>query len=802
MATTTTPTERTAPPPGPVPSEPGVPLPPDSISYRVKRRVLGKPLHSEELEHQRLGKPTALAVFASDNLSSSAYATEEILHVLLPVAGAVAFSLVFPITVAMCVVLGFLILSYRETIKEYPSAGGAYLVTKDNFGSTVAQVAGASLLTDYILTVAVSAAAGTAALTSAFDVFEPFRVPIALFFIGLIALGNLRGVKESGKIFAVPTYFFMVNMGILLGLGLFKYLSGDLPEYTARVEGQVHWGTATGVGLLLGVKLFDVLHAFASGGAAVTGVEAISNGVPAFKQPAWKHARQTLVLMGCGLGVMFLGLSALAAEIKVSPFESGSPTVISQIGEAVYGGGALGDVLFYSLQAGTMLILIMAANTGFADFPRLASFQAGDSFLPRQLTKRGHRLVYSNGIIALGAAAALLVVVTGAEVTRLIPLYAIGVFTGFTLSQSGMTKHHLRKRERGWRKGVVINGFGAVLSAVVALIIAITKFADGAWAILVILPLLVVVFLRLNRQYVREAQHLEVDVPAALTAPILRRHVVLVLVDRLDLAAARAIQYARTLTPDELRAVHFVIDDDAARQLADDWGRLGLHRVSLELVECPDRRLTRTAVETVARELSDGRTEVSVLLPDRKYRGLWHRILHDRTAEEIQEEVSRLPHANVTAVPFQFDAIDDARVPFSAIVGTAGSAHEVPGPRSAGGGEAVFDRTPTGRSDGHAVSPVAGCEAIAGVRYRDRVRIAGRVRSIRVAPQYEAPVLELEVDDGTAAISAVFLGRRRLAGIDVGAKLVLEGTVGLHRQRLAMLNPLYELRIPANGHLS
>ena len=802
MATTTEPTGRSAPVPRPIPSEPGIPLPPDSISYRLKRRVLGAPLHSEELEHQRLGKPTALAVFASDNLSSSAYATEEILHVLLPVAGLVAFSLVFPITVAMCVVLGFLILSYRETIKEYPSAGGAYLVTKDNFGSTVAQVAGASLLVDYILTVAVSASAGTAALTSAFDVFEPFRVPIALFFISLIALGNLRGVKESGKIFAVPTYFFMANMGILLGLGLFKYVSGDLPEYTARVEGQIHWGAATGVGLLLGVKLFDVLHAFASGGAAVTGVEAISNGVPAFKEPAWKHARQTLVIMGTGLGIMFLGISALAAAIKVSPFESGSPTVIAQIGEAVYGHGATGDLLFYSLQAGTMLILIMAANTGFADFPRLASFQAGDSFLPRQLTKRGHRLVYSNGVIALAAAAGFLVVVTGAEVTRLIPLYAIGVFTGFTLSQSGMTKHHLRKREPGWRKGVLINGFGALLSAIVATIIAVTKFADGAWAILIILPLLVVVFLRLNRQYVREASHLEVDVPAAVTAPILHRHVVLVLVDRLDLASARAIQYARTLTPDELRAVHFVIDDEAAQHLAEEWGRLGLNRVSLELVECPDRRLTRTAVETVARELSDGRTEVSVLLPDRKFRGVWHRILHDRTAEEIQEQVSRLPHANVTSVPFHFDTIDDARVPLSAIVGGPVGPPKVPGPRAAGGGAAAFSETPADRTDGHAVSPVEGCEAIANVRYRDHVRVAGRVRSVRVAPMNEAPTLELEIDDGTAAISAVFLGRRQLAGVGVGSKLVLEGRIGLHRQRLAMLNPVYELRITPNGHTS
>jgi amino acid transporter len=801
VAVETIPTEPQPPAPtgaAAAPVKPAVPLPPDSLSYRLKRKLLGKPLHSEELEEQRLGKPTALAVFASDNLSSSAYATEEILHVLIPVAGAVAFSLVFGITVAMCVVLGFLILSYRETIKEYPSAGGAYLVTKDNFGSTVAQVAGASLLTDYILTVAVSASAGTAALTSAFDALDAYRVPISLFFIGLIALGNLRGVKESGKIFAIPTYFFMLTMGFLLGIGAWKYLAGDLPNFSGVVEeGQLTLTQpeVSGVGFLLGVKLYDVLHAFASGGAAVTGVEAISNGVPAFRKPEWRNARQTLVLMGTGLGVMFLGLSALAAEMHVRPFEEGTPTVISQIGEGVFGGGAVGEMLYYALQAGTMLILIMAANTGFADFPRLASFQAGDSFLPRQLTKRGHRLVYSNGIIALAGAAMALVVVTGAEVTRLIPLYAIGVFTGFTLSQSGMTKHHWRKREAGWKKGLAINGFGAFLSAVVTVIIAVTKFPDGAWAILIILPLMVVVFLRLNRQYVREAVHLETDVPAAATAPILRRHVVLVLVDRLDLASARAIQYARTLTPDELRAVHFVIDDEAARHLAEEWGRLGLHRVPLELVACPDRRLTRTAVETVARELADGETEVSVLLTDRKYRGLWHRILHDRTAESIQEEVSRLPHANCTSVPFHFDSIGDAQVPLSVIAGVGDGSGEVSGPRPEGGGTPVDAPLPVQPlGDEEPRYELAGCTPISAVRYRDRVRVGGHVRSLRVAPQHDAPVLELVLDDGSAAISVVFLGRRGLAGVEAGTRMVVEGAVGLHHNRLAFLNPSYELQ--------
>ena len=408
------------------------------------------------MEHQRLGKPTALAVFASDNLSSSAYATEEILHVLVPAIGLAAFSLVVPITLAMVVVLGFLILSYRETIKEYPSAGGAYLVTRDNFGIVPAQVAGASLLVDYVLTVAVSASAGTAALVSAFEVLAPYKVLIALFFICLIAYGNLRGVKESGKVFAVPTYFFMVNMFVLLGHRVLEAEhAAPCPSWATFVEGNIHHGSA-GDGLLMGAGLYVVLHAFASGGAAVTGVEAISNGVPAVQgallaeRPPDARAHGHRARASCSSGS-----PPSPPSIEVSPFEGGTPTVISQIGQAVYGGGTVGDVLYYSLQAGTMLILVMAANTGFADFPRLASFQAGDSFLPRQLTKRGHRLVYSNGVLVLAGAAMLLVIATGAEVTALIPLYAIGVFTGFTLSQAGMTKHHLRQQEPGWRKGIL-----------------------------------------------------------------------------------------------------------------------------------------------------------------------------------------------------------------------------------------------------------------------------------------------------------------------------------------------------------
>jgi amino acid transporter len=639
--------------PQPLPAKPPIDLP-ESRRYRLKNRLLGPPLDSDQLEHERLGKPTALAVFASDNLSSSAYASEEILRVLVPLVGVAAFSLVVPITVAMLIVLFFLILSYRETIKEYPTAGGAYMVTRDNFGLLPAQVAGVALLTDYILTVAVSVAAGTAALASAFSALAPYEVPISLAFIVVIAFGNLKGVRESGRIFAVPTYFFIAMMAILLGLGLFRMISGDLPHASLHAHGLLKFGSA-GDGLFLGASLYGILHAFASGGAAVTGVEAISNGVPAFRKPEWKNARSTLVVMGSALGAMFLGLSILAAHMKVAPFADGTPTVISEVGRLTFGGGAVGQTAYYLLQAATMLILVLAANTSFADFPRLASFHAGDNFMPKQLTKRGHRLVFSNGIVALSGAAMLLVVATGAKVERLIPLYAIGVFTSFTLSQAGMAKHHITKREQGWRRGLVVNGIGALLSLVVLIIIGITKFAHGAWAIIVIVPILVALLVRLNKQYESEAGQLEHEAVAAATAPILRRHVVLVFVGRLDQSTARAIQYARTLTPDEMRAVHIAWDRHAAELLAEEWRRLGLSRVPLELVDCPDRRVARAALESAAREVADGHTEVTALLPHRVYRRFWHRLLHDRTADEIARAAGKLRHVNVTMVPFHLD---------------------------------------------------------------------------------------------------------------------------------------------------
>ena len=748
---------------------------PESTSYRFKRKVLGPPLHDEELEHERLGKPVALAVFASDCISSSAYATEEILRVLIVAVGVFAFSLVMPITIAILVVLVFLILSYRETIREYPTAGGAYMVTRDNFGLMPAQVAGVSLLTDYVLTVAVSTAAGTAALASFFAPLAPYAVPISVFFTFMIAFGNLKGVKESGKVFAVPTYFFVGIMFVLLGVGAWKVANGELVQKSIEgVKGSVEIGKGGLADVVLyGAGIYVVLHAFASGGAAVTGVEAISNGVTAFKKPEWRNARSTLVIMGGLLGTLFFGLSYLATKVHPVPYEAGVPTVISQIGEAVFGRG----ILWALLQAGTVMILIMAANTSFADFPRLASFHAGDNFMPKQLTKRGHRLVFSNGIIFLAISATVLLVVTGAKVDRLIPLYAIGVFTSFTMSQAGMARHHLRKKEKGWQVGIVINGIGAVMTFVVAVIILVTKFTHGAWVIVVLVPLMVWGLARLNKQYESEIVELEEDAPTAAAAPTLRRHSVIVLVDALDVPAARALQYARTLYPDRLKAVHLDLDPIRSEDLVDAWGRLGYANFALEVVECPDRRASRAAAEQVARELVGGDTEVTVLIPRRIYPRFWHRLVHDRTADNMARAMGGIPHCNVTFVPYLMGEREVTILPQAPPVSTGapGAADGVAG---------------TGTGAG------AAAGGLATVGHRENVRVTGKVRSVRVQPLRGTPTFELTLVDESGGLDVVFFGRRSLAGVSPGVTLTVEGIVGEHRGRLAMLNPTYEIVLP------
>jgi amino acid transporter len=608
---------------------------PHSTGYQLKRAILGKPLPTTALAHERLGKPTALAVFASDNLSSVAYATEEILKVAVPVAGLAAFGVVMPITFGILAILGILLFSYRQTIKAYPTAGGAYIVTKDNFGLLPAQVAGVALLTDYVLTVAVSASAGIAAITSAFPSLYAARVPMTVFCIWFIAWGNLRGVRESGRMFAVPTYFFILMMFLLLGIGLARALTGGLHPVPAPADAAVGAGE---------ISLFLILHAFASGGAAVTGVEAISNGVPAFKPPEWKNARTTLMWMGSTLGVMFLGLSFIATRLHVIPSET--KTVISEVGRAVFGGGAIGYGLFLALQIATTLILILAANTSFADFPRLANFHAGDNFMPRQLTKRGHRLVFSNGIVGLAIASTALVILMQADVHRLIPLYAIGVFTSFTLSQGGMARRHLRIKEEGWRVGLLINGLGAVTTAVVTIVIAATKFREGAWAVMIFVPVMVWLLVRMNHMYDREHRELDENVPVFDHRDSIESPSVVVLVDRLDRQTLHALQYARTIRTRRVVAVHVDTVADGTRELRDAWPALGTE-IPLEIVE--EHGGVPQTVTAFVRSLP-GDADVSVVLPAPGDPTFGERVHRSRLAARIAKELLEVERARLTVV--------------------------------------------------------------------------------------------------------------------------------------------------------
>jgi len=628
---------------GALPSKGTRPVPPVSPAYLFKRLVLGRPLATARLEHERLGKPTALAVFSSDNMSSVAYATEEILRVLIPTVGVAAFALVMPITISVVVVEAILIFSYRQTIRAYPSAGGAYIVTKDNLGLLPAQLAGVALLVDYVLTVAVSTAAGVEAISSVIPLTVPVRIGLSLFFVWLIAYGNLLGVRESGRIFAVPTYVFILSLGLTCTAGLYEVVAGHLHAFP--IGPQVHHG-----GLSPGtaaVAMFIVLRAFASGGAAVTGVEAISNGVPAFRKPEWRNARTTLMWMGAILSASFLAVSYLAHRLHVVPVADESKSVLGQIAQAVYGRSAGGHTLFLVLQISTTLILILAANTSFADFPRLASFHAHDAFMPRQLTKRGHRLVFSNGILALAAAASVVIVVFAASVTRMIPLYALGVFTSFTLSQSGMAKRHLRLREEGWRRGLLINGLGAMTTLVVTAIIAVEKFTKGAWIVVVFVPVMVFLLVRVNRTYEAEAEALMAGLERIGRQTGLH-HQVVVLVDRLDEKTLHALQYALTIEPQDLRAVHLDSDPAATEALRQAWQRYRV-RFPLEMVACPSGQRGRCLAEHLGPRCSS-HAETTVILPGPSRVSVWRRLRRGRIWSGLLEPLRELERVSVVVV--------------------------------------------------------------------------------------------------------------------------------------------------------
>jgi len=631
----------------PLPSPPKRSRRYESLGYRAKKALLGPALTTSQLAHERVSKRVALAVFSSDPISSTAYATEEILLVLVGgslAGGALATGLALPVALAIVALLALLVVSYRQVVDAYPSAGGAYVVSRDNFGNVTAAVAGAALLIDYVLTVAVSVSSGVAAMSSVFpDQLGPVRVELSVAFVVLLAWGNLRGIREAGRLFAIPTYVYVVSVGAMIVAGAWRLATGDLQpiHYTPAQTDLLHHEGAVGA-----VTVFLVLRAFASGTTALTGVEAISNGVSAFRAPEAVNAKKTLMVMAAIMGSLFLGITWLAVQLEARPFESGYPTVISQIARQVLGGGPA----FILVQAATLLILVLAANTSFSGFPLLASFAAGDALLPRQLRKRGHRLVYSNGILALSAVAIFLIVTFKADTHALIPLYAVGVVLSFTLSQAGMTRRHLRLREPGWRSGTIINGVGAVVTAVALAVIIVGKFAEGAFIVVIAIPLLVWLLLRIQHTYGRELAQLKVEASQRL-APPKPRHEVVVLVEDLDQAALGALQYARQLNPLSITALHVVVDPDHARELAHLWAKVHIP-IPLELVDAPDRNLPATVEETVA-EMVRPDTEVTVLVPRRRFVGFWRRVLHDQTSAELTKVLGDLENVNVTIVPFR-----------------------------------------------------------------------------------------------------------------------------------------------------
>ena len=597
----------------------------------LKKVFVGRPLATAQARHERLSRGSALAVFASDALSSVAYATEEILLILV-LAGTAALGYAVPIGVAICVLIAVVTSSYRQTILAYPQGGGAYIVTKDNLGTLPSLVAGAALLVDYVLTVAVSVAAGIAALTSAFPSLYGYRVPLGVLCIAAIATANLRGIRESGALFALPTYLFIASFLGMLGYGYVRWLFGwELPPPPERVPAGAQ-----------AVTTFFLLRAFAQGCTALTGVEAVSDGVPAFKSPEAKNARIVLAWLGVILVTLFMGITFLARHYHLTPIPE--ETVVSQLARQIFGGG----LLYYEIQAVTMLILILAANTSFADFPRLSYFLARDGFIPRQFGTRGDRLVFSNGILILGGTAAGLVIVFGGETHALIPLYALGVFISFTLSQASMVRRWLVRREGGWWWRWWLNAVGAATTGVVMLVIGATKFTDGAWIVMLLIPVLVLIFLMVHRHYADVARQLSLE---GYAGPPPIEHTVLVLVGDLHKGVAAALRYAQALSL-SVKAVYVELDPDRTARLEEKWGKYGLG-IPLVVLTSPYRSLLAPFLDYVNHLLALGPNHVvTIVIPEFVPARWWQHLLHNQTALLIKGALLFRKGVVVVDVPF------------------------------------------------------------------------------------------------------------------------------------------------------
>jgi amino acid transporter len=611
------------------------------VAARLKRLLVGRPIATAQEHTERLGVFTGPAVFASDNISSSAYATEENMRALV-LAGVGALSVTLPISLAIIAVLAIVVTRYQQTIAAYPSGGGSYIVASENLGRLPGLTAAGALLVDYVLTVAVSVAAGVAALTSLFPELYPHRVGLGLTFVIMLALGNLRGIRESGAIFAAPTYVYLVSIFGLLAYGLLRMATGDAPEYTPPAGWQETDGTEA-LGLLL------ILSAFSSGAVALTGTEAVSNGVPAFKPPKARHARIVLVLMGSCFTTIFLGISYLAAHLQIVPDPSEQETVVSQVARAFVGSGPY----LYLVQFATALLLVLAANTAFADFPRLLSILARDRFVPRLFAFRGDRLAFTSGIVLLSDLAMLLLIAFGGSVSSMIPLYTVGVFVAFTLSQAGMVKHWLRVRqtERRWRLQAAINGLGAATTGIVAIEVGVSKFLLGAWMVLLLVPVMIAVMWGIGQHYRRLAGAQRPETP--LDPADVRLRPIIPIAD-LNVPAKQALAFGRAVATDATITLVHVTDDVAATErLRAAWDRCPHGQAQLVVIESP----YRTLGGPLLRFIDDmGATHpgdtLLVVLPEYVPGRWWENLLHNQTALRLKAALLFHPGVIVANVPY------------------------------------------------------------------------------------------------------------------------------------------------------
>jgi amino acid transporter len=768
---------------------------PETWNYRLKRVFLGKPLVSEQLSGERLSRPIALGVLAPDCISSSAYGTEEILTQMTPAIGLAAFALVVPIMFVIIGVLFFVTTSYWDVIKYYTTAGGSYVVARDNFGPKIAQIAAVALLIDYTVTVAVQCSAGTAALTTAFPSLAKHfplvgngTLLMTVFVVLLLIFGNLRGIREAGSYFAFPTYFYVVMLSATILIGYYRKIMGTLhvipqPATKLLVHGQL--GTS-GHGVLMGLAFLTLLRAYANGGSSLTGLEAISNGVGSFRKPESPNARSTLVVMSSVLAFLLIGTTLLAHWTHAFPYGAGTPTVVGQEVSDVFGAHGIGHLIFFVVQIATVMILYTGGNTSFNGFPFLANYVAGDKYLPRQLTKRGHRLAFSNGILVLGVVSLILIIAFDASVDALISLYAIGVFTGFTMAGAGMVARHLRVKEPHWRRGVVINATSAFVTSLVVVIFIIAKFTEGAWIIVFVGPIMYYGLIRFHRQYEREEKAFEAN--SARAGMKIRMNRVIVFVDNYDLPTERALLYCTSLNPYSIRAVHFDVDNLVTKRLETNWGRpnTASANISLEIVECEDRRVDRAALELVADAVRDPDVFCMVILPRRGFVSRLQRLLHDRTADEMANAVMHVPRTAATIIPYR--ALRRL---------TQGELREEPvSDEVARGGVRAASNL---AADVKLASRSGDALPIGALVERESVEIAGRVRSMAIGNESGAHELRCVITDNSGSITLVFQGRTSVPGIERGTRLLVKGTVTSLRREAVILNPQYEIVAAPQG---